>query len=77
MLLIREGKKVQSSWYCKPTDTGLVMNYYHAMAPRRYKRGVDSGFVHRIHRACIHQSSPWFSVGKAGAGKESKPIKLL
>ena len=51
MLLIREGKKVQSSWYCKPTDTGLVMNY-HAMAPRRYKRGVVSGFVHRIHRAC-------------------------
>ena len=42
---------MQSFWYCKPTDTGLVMNY-HAMAPRRYKRGVVSEFVHRIHRAC-------------------------
>ena len=60
MLLIRKGTRVQSSWYCKPTDTGLVMNY-HALAPRRYKRGVVSGFVHRIHRACstwqnFHQS---------------------
>ena len=60
MLLIRKGTQVQSSWYCKPTDTGLVMNY-HALAPRRYKRGVVSGFVHRIHWACstcqnFHQS---------------------
>ena len=60
MLLIRKGTQVQSSWYCKPTDTGLVMNY-HALAPRRYKRGVVSGFVHRIYRACstwqhFHQS---------------------
>ena len=25
---------------------------YHALAPKRYKRSVVSGFVHRIHRAC-------------------------
>ena len=25
---------------------------YHAMAPKRYKRSVVSGFVYRIHRAC-------------------------
>ena len=51
MLLIRDGKKLSSTWYCKPTDTGLVMNF-HALAPRRYKRSVVSSFVYRIHRAC-------------------------
>ena len=51
MLLIRNGNKLTSTWYCKPTDTGLVMNF-HALAPRRYKRAVVSGFIHRIHRAC-------------------------
>ena len=25
---------------------------YHALAPKRYKRSVVSGFVHRIYRAC-------------------------
>ena len=43
--------KLSSTWYNKPTDTGLIMNY-HALAPKRYKRSVVSGFVHRIHRAC-------------------------
>ena len=43
--------KLTSSWYNKPTDTGLILNY-HALAPRRYKRSVVSGFVHRISRAC-------------------------
>ena len=43
--------KLSSTWYRKPTDTGLVMNY-HALAPKRYKRSVVSGFVHRIYRAC-------------------------
>ena len=41
MLLIHKENCIESTWYCKPTDTGLVM-----------KRGVVSGFVHRIHRAC-------------------------
>jgi len=56
--------KLTSSWYNKPTDTGLILNY-HALAPRRYKRSVVSGFVHRIMRAC----STWYnfheSMGKA------------
>ena len=26
MLLIRKGRKVESTWYCKPTESGLVMN---------------------------------------------------
>ena len=43
--------KLSSTWYNKPTDTGLIMNF-HALAPKRYKRSVVSGFVHRIHRAC-------------------------
>ena len=51
MLLIRNDKQVESTWYCKPTDTGLLMNF-HALAPKRYKRGVVNGFVHRIYRAC-------------------------
>lgn len=49
-----------STWYCKKTDTGLLMNY-HASAPVKYKRSVVSGMVHRIIRACsswkfIHES---------------------
>ena len=51
MCLINEGGKISSTWYNKPTDTGLILNY-HALAPKRYKRSVISGFVHRIARAC-------------------------
>ena len=51
MFLIRKENCVESTWYYKPTDTGLVMNLQ-ALAPKRYKRGVVSGFVHRIYRAC-------------------------
>ena len=52
--------QLESTWYSKPTDTGLTMNY-HALAPKRYKRSVVTGFVYRIHRACstwqhFHQS---------------------
>ena len=51
MLIYRLGRLLYSTWYNKPTDTGLVMNY-HALAPRRYKRSVVEGFIYRIHRAC-------------------------
>ena len=47
----QETGKLSSTWYYKPTDTGLIMNF-HALAPKRYKRSVVSGFVHRIYRAC-------------------------
>ena len=30
---------LSSTWYCKPTDTELILNF-HAMAPKRYKRSV-------------------------------------
>ena len=47
----RASGSLSSTWYSKPTDTGLIMNF-HAMAPKRYKRSVVSGFVYRIYRAC-------------------------
>ena len=43
--------KLSSIRYCKPTDTGLIINF-HALAPKRYKRSAVEGFVHRVHRAC-------------------------
>ena len=55
---------LSSTWYTKPTDTGLIMNY-HAVAPRRYKHSVVSGFVHRIHRACSSWSNFHDSLEKA------------
>ena len=42
---------LSSTWYCKPTDTGLILNF-HAMAPKRYKRSVIQGSVYWIYRAC-------------------------
>ena len=49
--IIHENNTLSSSWYTKPTDTGLIMNY-HALAPKRYKRSVVQSFVHRIYRCC-------------------------
>jgi hypothetical protein len=48
---VHTGNELYTTWYSKPTDTGLIMNF-HAVAPRRYKRAVVQGFVHRIYRAC-------------------------
>ena len=52
--------RLSSTWYCKKTDTGLLMNF-HALAPVKYKRSVVTGIIHRIFRACsswrlIHES---------------------
>ena len=55
---------LSSTWYNKPTDTGLIMNY-HALAPKRYKRSVVSGFVYRIHRACSSWENFHTSMEKA------------
>ena len=60
MLIIREGRSLSSTWYNKPTDTGLIMNY-HSLAPKRYKRSVVAGFVFRIYRAC----SSWIHFHKS------------
>ena len=51
MLIINNHGQLSSTWYCKPSDTGLIMNF-HALAPKKYKHSVVSGFVHRIYRAC-------------------------
>ena len=56
--------KLSSTWYNKPTDTGLIMNF-HAVAPKRYKRSVVSGFVHRIHRSCSNWTNFHTSLEKA------------
>ena len=55
---------LSSTWYNKPTDTGLIMNY-HALAPKRYKRSVVSGFVYRIYRACSTWENFHISLDKA------------
>ena len=59
-----ENGTLSSTWYNKPTDTGLIMNY-HALAPKRYKRSVVSGFVYRIHRACSTTENFQTSLDKA------------
>ena len=38
---------------------------FHALAPRRYKRGVVSGFVHRVHRSCSSWENFHCSLTKA------------
>ena len=60
MKIIHEGKNLVSTWYTKPTDTNLIMNFY-ALAPTNYKRSVVSGMLHRIFRLCssyhtLHES---------------------
>ena len=53
MKIIHNNGQLSSTWYNKPTDTdtGLMMNYY-ALAPKKYKRSVVSGFVYRIYCTC-------------------------
>ena len=51
MQIIHNDSFILSTWYSKPTDTGLILNY-HFLALRRYNKSVVSGFVHRIFRAC-------------------------
>ena len=49
--IIHDNRQLSSTWYTKPTDTSLIMNF-HALAPKRYKKSVVEGFVHRIYNAC-------------------------
>ena len=53
-----------STRFCKPTDTGLILNF-HAMAPKRYKHSVIQGFVYRIYRACSSWKKLYESLIKA------------
>ena len=64
MLILNANGTLSSSWYRKPSDTGLTLNF-HALAPRKYKKSVVSSFLHKIYRA----SSNWenFHSGMAKA----------
>ena len=62
--LINKDGVLSSTWYCKPTDTGLIMNF-HALAPMKYKRAAVIGFVHRIHRACSNWENFHESIERA------------
>ena len=42
LCIVHAGSEVYTTWYTKPTDTGLVMNF-HSLAPRMYKRAVNQG----------------------------------
>ena len=64
MCIFNNNGTLSSTWYTKPTDTGLVMNF-HSLAPKKYKRSVVSGFVHRIYRACSSWSAFHSSMEKA------------
>jgi len=55
---------LSSTWFCKPSDTGLIMNF-HALAPMKYKRAVVIGFVHRIFRACSNWNNFHESIERA------------
>ena len=66
MLIEQVGRKLSSGWYCKPSDTGLILNF-HAQAPIIYKRNIVQGFVHRIHRASSTEEK--FQVGLMEAKK--------
>ena len=41
--------KIETSWYTKKTDTGVVFNY-NCESPTIYKSGIVSGFVHMIFK---------------------------
>ena len=64
MKILNTKGKLSSTWYTKPSDTGLMMNY-HALAPKRYKRSVVSGCVHRIYRSCSSWKNFHNSIEKA------------
>lgn len=50
MLISRQGTRLSTAWYSKPTDTGLSMAC-HACAPTRYKRNIVEETIHRINQS--------------------------
>ena len=55
----RKGNRIESTWYTNAT-VSLIMNF-HSLAPKKYKRSVISGFVHRIYKVC----STWANFHKS------------
>ena len=64
MCIEHNNNSLSSTWYCKPTDTGLLLNF-HALTPKRFKRSVVQGFAFRIWRACSSEKSLHESLTKA------------
>ena len=44
MKILNVQGQLSSTWYNKPTDTGLIMNF-HATAPKRYKRLYQALYI--------------------------------
>ena len=55
MLLTHEGNSVTSQWFIKPSNSGLILNFY-SFAPGRYKRSVVRSMVYRIFNSCSNWS---------------------
>ena len=51
MLLKRVDDNIHSEWYQKPSNSGIILNFY-ALAPSRYKRSVVRSLVYRIYNSC-------------------------
>ena len=49
-----DGGNLNTAWYQKPTDTGLMLSF-RSMAPKAYKRNIIEGTVHRI----FNSTSTW------------------
>ena len=50
-MLMHQGQNIESTWYTKPSNTGVTLNF-HAIAPLSYKRSVVRSFTHRIWNSC-------------------------
>ena len=60
LVVTRNQNKLSTSWYVKPSDTGVNLSYY-ACAPTKYKRNIVKGAIHRIH----HTTSIWANFDSA------------
>ena len=56
MLVTLRDKKLNTEWYLKPTDTGILLNF-RATAPIKFKKNIIQGTVHRIFNATSDRSS--------------------
>ena len=53
LCLIHTDSQLKSTWYTKPNDTGLIMNY-HAAAPRKYKHQLcRDSYIESTERVAI------------------------
>ena len=56
ILVTLRDKRLNTEWYLKPTDTGILLNF-RATAPIRFKKNIIQGTVHRIFNATSDWSS--------------------